>query len=515
MIERRTRLQNPRGAHRALLPLLVLIPFAAAAANEPGGGATRSDAQADPPRDDPGAPREPAGIAVAKAGLQGAAEPGPAMARVPTPIERPPAVPGPALGTVTASPWWSAGFQSTYILQRKAGFSAPYTGPNSLTTEAETGYTLTATLFLGVRPWEGAEAFFNPETIQSQSISHLSGLGGLSNGENQKGGGPTPTLYRARAFVRQTIALGGEISNAEAGPNQFGGPAASRRLVMTAGNFSWADVFDGNACSHDPRTQFLNWALMSYGAFDYAADVRGYTWGIALEYYREDWVLRAGRFALPVESNGLALDLHVLSHYGDTVEIEHDHTLLGMPGKLRAAGFRNHARTGSFRDALQHSATSGGVPDVGDVRRDQSKYGVGVSLEQAVLSDVALFARYSRSDGRTETYTYAEIERSLAVGVSVKGRRWRREGDTLGVAFVANGLSDAHRDYLVAGGVGFLIGDGRLEHYRPEQILEAYYSFNAFRGLWVSIDGQRIANPAYNADRGPVNVIGTRFHVEY
>ncbi len=454
---------------RRLLPLLLLLPSAAAFGSEAAPGSTR------------------------------VGEP----------------VPGPAEEAVAAPRWWSAGFQSTYVLQRKGGFGAPYTGPNSLTTEPETGYTLTATLFLGVRPWKGAELFFNPETIQSQSMSHLSGLGGLSNGENQKGGGATPTLYRARAFLRQTIALGGEVSTADPSSNQLGGQVASRRLVVTAGNFSWADVFDGNAFSHDARTQFLNWSLMGYGAFDYAADVRGYTWGIALEYYHDDWAFRIGRFLQPVESNGLALDFDILRHYGDTVEVEHGHTLFGQPGKVRVAGFRNHARMGSFREAVQHAAVQGGPPTVGDVRREQSKYGVGVGVEQNVLADLGLFARYSYADGQTETYTFAEIERSFAAGASMKGRRWRRDGDTLGVAVVVNGLSDAHRDYLAAGGVGFLIGDGRLERYRSEQILEAYYSFNAFRGFWVTLDGQHIANPAYNAARGPVNIAGIRFHAEY
>lgn len=413
------------------------------------------------------------------------------------------------------SPWWSVGFQSTYVLQRKAGFTAPYTGPNSLTTSAETGYTLTATVFLGVRPWAGAELFFNPETIQSQSLSHLSGLGGLTNGENQKGGGAVPTLYRARVFLRQTIPLGGEVASDEPGPNQFGGEVASRRLVVTAGNFSWADVFDGNAFSHDPRRQFLNWSLMSYGAFDYAADVRGYSWGLAMEYLDGDWALRVGRFAQPVESNGLALDSDLLAHYGDTLELEHDHVLLGQPGKVRVAGFHNRSRMGGFRDALRYAAANGGVPDVGAVRRTQSKYGLGLSLEQSLGQDVGIFARVSRNDGATETYAFAEIEASFAAGVSVQGRPWRRVGDTLGVALVVNGLSAAHRDYVGAGGLGFLIGDGRLERYRPEQILEAYYSLQAFRGFWVSVDGQHVRNPAYNADRGPVNFLGLRFHVEY
>lgn len=417
-------------------------------------------------------------------------------------------------GDAVDRPWWSSGFQSTYVLQRKPGFDAAYTGPHSLLTTPETGYTLTATLYLGVRLWPGAELFVNPEAIQSQEISGLTGLGGLSNGENQKGGGPVPTLYRARVFVRETIPLGGELSTIAAGPNQLGGPVSSRRLVLTAGNFAVPDVFEGNAFAHDPRTQFLNWSFMTYGASDFAADSRGYTWGAAVEYYRDAWTFRLGRFAQPKESNGLPIDPDILRHYGDSVEIEHQHELFGHSGGVRVAGWRNFANMGGFRDARRYASSNGGVPDVANVRRNQAKYGVGVSLDQNVLPDVGVFVRASYNDGQTETYAFTEIERSLTGGASVNGRPWHRAGDTLGIAWAVNGLSGAHRAYLEAGGLGFFIGDGRL-HYRPEQILEAYYSFNAFHDFWFTLDAQHIANPAYNADRGPVNVFGCRFHVEY
>ncbi len=442
------------------------------------------------------------------------AEAAPVAFAAPAPSAPPPAPLSALPGGVLEASRWSAGFQSTYVYQYKPAFSAAYTGPNSLLTTAESGYTLTATLFLGVSPWAGGEVFFNPEVIQSQELSHLTGLGGLTNGENQKTGGALPNLYRARLFLRQTIPLGGERSLAEAGPNQFGGEVDSRRLVITAGNFAVTDVFYGNTFAHDPRTQFLNWSLMTYGASDFAADSRGYTWGFALECDLDQWALRAGRFAQPKQSNGLALDYDLLSHYGDSVEVERGHVLWGRGGKVGLAGWRNHARMGGFRDALAYARANGGTPDVANVRRDQTKYGFGVNLEQEVSKDVGLFARYSYNDGQTEAYAFTEIERSLIAGLSVKGRTWGRAEDTLGVAYVQNGLSRAHQDYLAAGGLGFFIGDGRID-YRPERIVEAYYSFNAFRGLWFSVDGQHIANPAYNASRGPVNVFGCRFHLEH
>jgi len=409
---------------------------------------------------------------------------------------------------------WQANFQSTYIWQKKPSLHAVYSGENSLITAPETGYTLTATLMLGYRPWIGGEIFVNPEIIQSEELSNLHGLGGLSNGENQKSGDPKAKLYRARLFLRQTIPIGGDSSAVVSVPNQFSSSVARRRLVVTIGNMAITDIFDGNAFSHDPRTQFMNWALWTYGAFDYAADLRGYTWGGALEYTHDNWAFRLGRFAQPKESNGLSLDFNLTAHYGDNLEIQHDHVLLGRPGKVRVLGFHNRAKMGSFRDALAYAQANGSAPTVADVRKTQSKLGFGVGLEQSISRDAGLFVRFSFNDGQTETYAYAEIERSLAFGGTVRGRLWLRPDDTFGLALVGNGLSAAHRDYLRAGGLGFFIGDGQL-NYGIEQIAEAFYAARVFGGLWFSLDGQYVVNPAYNKDRGPAKILGFRSHVEF
>ena len=405
------------------------------------------------------------------------------------------------------------GAQTTYIWQRKSALRSPYEGANSLRPEAETGYTLSATLFLGARPWRGTELFVNPEVIQAVNISDLHGLGGMSNSENQKGGKQTPTLYLARAFVRQTLSLGGSDVVVDAGQNQFATVVGSRRLVFTAGNMALIDVFDTNRYAHDGRTQFMNWSLLSHGAFDFAADTRGYTWGIAGEYYNDDWVFRLGRYLVPKESNGMSLDFNLFDHYGDNLEVEHTHRLHSLEGKVRALAFRNRESMGAFADAVAAAAGSGAPPDVGAVRRNQEKYGVGLAIEQALPYDGAVFVHGSWNDGRTETYSFAEIERSLAVGATMKGMRWRRPGDSIGTAWVMNALSQDHQIYLAQGGLGFLIGDGRI-NYRPEQLFEAYYSFQAFPGMWLSFDYQRVANPAYNADRGPVSFYGLRVHLE-
>jgi hypothetical protein len=409
---------------------------------------------------------------------------------------------------------WNANFQTTYIWQMHPAFSAAYDGLHSLRSQRETGYTLTATLFLGHRLWRGAELFFNPEMIQTVDLSDLHGLGGLSNGENQKTGGPTARLYSARAFLRQTIRLGGNEAPVDAGANQFGGEVSSRRLVVTVGQMALIDIFDSNAFAHDPRTQFFNWALMAGGASDYAADARGYTVGFAVEYYRDAWAFRFGHFAQPKESNGLALDYRLWAHFGENLEVEHRHALWGREGSVRLMTFFNYARMGGFSDALAYGTATGGTPAVANVRRDRAKLGFGVGLDQNLTRDAGLFGRYSWNDGRTETYAFAEIDRSLTAGLALRGRLWFRPRDTVAASFVQNGLSDPHRDYLAVGGLGNFLGDGQL-NYRPERAFEAYYSFTAFTGLWLTLDGQYIMNPGYNADRGPVTLVACRLHFEF
>lgn len=401
---------------------------------------------------------------------------------------------------------WNAHVQATYVWQAKPAFDAAYSGPASLASWRETGYSFSATAAFGVRPWAGAALYFDPEVVQGKALSGLHGFGGMTNGEQQKTSGTSPTFYRARLFLRQTWNLGGDAQPVASDMNQLAGSVADRRVVLTAGNLAVSDVFDANSQAHDARSQFLNWALVAHGAWDFAADARGYTWGAALEYYDGDWAVRAGRFMLPRESNGLPLERNLFRHYGDQAEVEHHHAWLGQAGTVRVLAFRDRARMGSFRDALAAAAP----PDVGTVRRERSKTGFGLGLDQALTGSAAMFARASRNDGQSETYAFAEIERSLSVGATLQVRGT----DTLGIAVVRNGLSQAHRDYLAAGGIGAFIGDGRLD-YHPEQIAETYYKIGLGRYAALSLDWQHVANPAYNGARGPVNVAGVRLHAQY
>ena len=405
---------------------------------------------------------------------------------------------------------WNAKFQTTYVWQGKAPFNAAYSGSRSLSPEREKSYSFTGTAFFGVRPWAGGEFYFNPEVAQGVPLSNLTGLGGLSNGEIARTSGPKPKLYMARAFLRQNWGLGDIQDAVDSGANQLAGKIHQRQIVLTVGKLSVTDIFDNNVYSHDPRTQFINWSLMTAGAYDYAADARGYSWGAALEYYYDNWGLRAGRFIQPKIPNQLDLDRNIFKHYGDQIELGHGHMFFGQPGKIRLLAFRNRTLMSRFQDALDYAALHGGVPNINNVRNgDKIKYGVGLNLEQQLIPNIGVFSRASWADGKTETYAFTEIDHSLAAGTVIQGNAWSRIQDSIGIAFVQNGLSRQRRDYLSAGGISFFIGDGAL-NYRPENILETYYSLGAIKNTWLTMDYQHIHNPAYNRDRGPVSLGAVR-----
>ena len=417
----------------------------------------------------------------------------------------------------TAGPQaWNAKFQSTYVRQTHPGFSAAYTGPSSLLPSAEKSYSFTATAFLGLRLAPDTELYFNPEAVQGVAFSGLTGLGGLSNGELQKTAGASLLLYRARLFVRQTWGLGGEREDVASDANQLGGSRDKNRVVLTAGNLAVSDLFDSNTYAHDARTQLMNWSFLTHGAFDFAADARGYSWGAALEYFGDDWAVRAGRFIQPKDANGLRLDYAIGRHYGDQIEVEKSIEIAGQPGKVRVLAFRNRLSTGGFNDALAYAAATGGTPDTTLVRRERSKTGFGLNVEQALTPDIGAFARLARSSAETEVYAFAEIDRSLSVGTNFQGRLWGRPMDSIGLAYAQNGLSPAHQAFLAAGGIGFFVGDGRL-NYRAEKIVEGYYSLglDVLRRSAITLGMQYIRNPAYNADRGPVKVVSGRLHTEF
>lgn len=431
---------------------------------------------------------------------------------------------------------WNAYGQATYISSWKPAFPAAYTNlngtPFSLSADAERSFTGTVTAYLGLKAWTGGEFYFAPEMISELPLSGLKGLGGsIQNFELQKNGSVHPLWYRSRFYLQQTFNFGGSQENVQSGPLQLAGNRQSRRLVFTVGNLSVLDIFDKNRYAANLRQQFFNMAFLANATYDFAADARGYSVGLAAEYYYDDWTFRAGRFATPQNPNDLPLDFRLFKYYGDQLELEHRHILFDQPGAVRLLGYRNQEHMGNFNDAINalqanpaqnavncttfnYGSANSSAPDLCWVRKSSVKMGIGLNLEQQVSEDVGVFFRGMFSDGKTEVYSYTSSDRSLSFGAQITGNRWGRSKDALGLGYASNWLSSSHVAYLNLGGVDAFIGDGKI-NYQPEQVVDLYYNLNLLSFAWLTMDYQHIANPGYNTDRGPVDVYGVRVHFEF
>jgi len=402
--------------------------------------------------------------------------------------------------------------QTTFLEQYDPPFHSPYTGANSLIPN-EGRETWDATAFLGWRLWDGAELWVNPEIDQGFGLSGTLGVAGFPSGEAYKVGEAVPYARVPRAFIRQTINLGGDEQKVDAAANQFGGTQTANRLVLTIGKFSVTDIFDTNKYAHDPRADFMNWSLIDTGTFDYAADAWGFTYGATAEWYQGDWTVRGGIFDLSNVPNSAELDPS-FTQFQWVGEIERRYEVWGQPGKLAVTGFLSRGRMGSYADAIALAQTTGGPADISAVRQYRSRPGISMNLEQQITEELGLFARAGFVDGAIEPYEFADIDRTVAAGIALSGKQWGRPDDTFRVAGIVNGISAIHQQYLNDGGLGILVGDGMLPHPGLEQIIEANYQFPVYS--WTAtLDYQFIVNPAYNEDRGPVSVIGARVHKDF
>jgi high affinity Mn2+ porin len=372
---------------------------------------------------------------------------------------------------------------------------------------------------MGLRLWQGAELWVDPEIDQGFGLSGTHGIAGFVSGEAYKQGADDPYARLPRYFITQTIDLGGETEKVEADANQFGGSQTANRLVITVGKFGVADAdvkgtFDSNEYAHEPRSDFLNWALVDTGTFDYAADAWGFTYGAAVEWDKGPWTLRGGIFDLSIVPNSTELDPRFGQFQWDG-EIERRYKLWQHPGKLAVTGFLSRGRMGLFEDAIQLSEMTGQPADIASVRNYRSRGGISLNLEQQITPNVGFFMRAGVADGNVEPFDFTDIDRTVAAGLSLSGKQWGRPDDTWGIAGVINGISGVHEAFLNDGGLGILIGDGKLPHPGLEEIVETYYRMALAKGYWFSPDYQFIADPAYNRDRGPVSVIGVRLHAEF
>lgn len=432
---------------------------------------------------------------------------------------------------------WNLYGQATYISSWKLAFPAGYTNfngtPNSLIPHPERSFTGSVTAYLGLKPWKGGEIYLVPEMISESPLSDLKGLGGaVQNFELQKSGTITPIWYRSRFYIKHYLNLGGESKPVISAPMQLGGTVDSRRLVFTVGNLSILDIFDKNTYAGDLRQQFFNMAFLTHAAYDFAADARGYSFGMALEYYFDDWTARFGHFAGPKNPNDLPLDYRLFKYYGDQFELEHRHKLYDHPGAIRLLGYRNNLFSGRFDDAINayqtnpvqynattctsynYSSANVNAPDLCWARKANIKMGIGINVEQSLADDIGLFLRGMYSDGQVEVFSYLPADRSFSFGSLMTGKRWGRIMDSIGIGYGISWLSSIHVDYLNRGGADGFIGDGKI-NYHPEQVVNIFYKLNLNSPVWITLDYQHIVNPAFNADRGPVDIFGARAHFEF
>ncbi len=408
-------------------------------------------------------------------------------------------------------PGWNWHVQNTDILQAHPSFHAPYSGPISMNSSDELKETVSFDLFLGARLWRGAEFHVDGLVWQGFGLGNTRGAEGFPNGEAFRLGTTVPNINPARAFLRQTVGLGGDQETVEDDALNIAGKRDISRVTLTAGRFSAKDIFDNNSYANDPRTQFLNWSLMANEAWDYPADSLGYITGVAIELNEPGWAARYGFSQVPRVSNGMAVDRHLLEAWGMVAEFEKRFTLNEHPGAVRFLSFLNRAHMGSYEGAVDNPARPA---DIVSTRAYRSKFGFGLNVEQEFCPAVGGFLRLGWSDGKTEGWTFADVDQTATLGLSVKGNRWHRPNDTFALAGALNGISGVHQRFLAAGGTGILAGDGALS-YGLEQVLESYYDLAIWKTVHATLDYQFIANPAFNRDRGPINIVGARLHWSY
>jgi high affinity Mn2+ porin len=408
----------------------------------------------------------------------------------------------------SATPWWNWHVANTEVVQWHPGFSAQYSGPNSLDNHPASSETVDLDVFAGLRLWQGAELHVDGLAWQGFGFNHTLGIEAFPSAMAYKVGARLADATFARVFIRQTIGLGGATQDVPDDPLHLPGKQDESRLVITLGEMSALDVFDDNAYAGDPTTQFLDWALVGNEAWDYPANSLGFISGLALEWYQPPWALRYGFFQVPRESNGLAEDPAYLRAWGMVVELERRLSLNQHPGAVRLLTYLNRAHMGSYQDAIGSPVRPA---DIDSSQAYRYKYGVCLNVEQEIMKDVGIFTRLGWSDGQNQTWAYADVDQGASAGLSLNGDLWKRPEDTYGAACVISALSKVHQEFFEDGGEGILAGDGALS-YGLEKAFESYYNFAVGKSIHLSADYQFIIDPAYNRARGPVSVIGGRFH---
>jgi len=392
---------------------------------------------------------------------------------------------------------WLLHGQATFVLQGHPAFRSPYRDEKSLRPAAQARNTQSMDLILGRRLWAGAEFVVDAGLTRGFGLSNANGVAAFPSNEAFRLGSQNFHFSTPRVFLRQTIALSEATIPSDADPLRFDRPLPRERITITAGKISVWDIFDDNRYAHDARTQFLNWSQVGALAFDYTSDARGFVPGVAVEYDTGSWGLRAGAFQYPRRANSLFLDPSVTRAFQGLAEIDRFYTLGGRPGAVRLIGGFSSGRFSTWREITENGPESYGQNPLGY----RKKFNWAFNWEQELTDDLGAFARASWNDARSQSFIYSQADRAISGGLSLRGQRWNRPVDTVGAAVHVGWLGQGQRDYLKAGGIGFIIGDGALR-YQAEVVPEVYYDVRLAPGTNAALDYQVVVNPAYNAARG-------------
>jgi hypothetical protein len=416
--------------------------------------------------------------------------------------------------------FWLSG-QANFIFQTHPPFHADYSGTNSLGPRYEKATSRVMTLYTGVRLNNSTELLFDLEEAGGAALSTGLGLAGNTDLDIVRNPLLSKAPYPSRAMIHKVFALSKD--NVENQRNAFSlfAELPRRRLEIRFGKFSMPDFFDVNSVGSDTHLQFINWTTDNNGAYDYAADTRGYTVGATADYEDRNWGFRFAEALMPKVANGIDLVWRPWQVHAENFEYELRHGIIPKkPGVIRLLAYTNYANMGIYRDAIvqfeNHTApTPESVPEITNhpwhITR---KYGFGINLEQNLTHYLTAFARFGWDNGKTESFAYTEVDQTFAEGLGASGAWWHRKQDRAGLAFVSNAIKKDHQTYLADGGLGFLLGDGKL-NYGRENILETYYTIHVWRGIYLAPGLQHINNPGYNRDRGPVLVPSFRAHIEF
>ncbi|WP_207536887.1 carbohydrate porin [Sabulicella rubraurantiaca] len=405
---------------------------------------------------------------------------------------------------------WLIRGQATFILQGHPRFRSPYRGEASLSPAPNARNTFSSDLVVGRRLWHGAEVIVNASVTRGFGVSNSVGAAAFPNNEAFRLGSTEPYFFVPRAFFRQTIALSGDTVPPDDDPLRFTESLPRERITITIGKLSVWDIFDDNRYAHDARTQFLNWALVGAAGFDYAADARGWTNGIAVEWENGTWAVRAGVFQVARRANGLFLDPSVTRAFQALVSLERFWEVSGREGAARLIYGYSRTRQSSWNQLFRNGFDTFEQNPNGY----EGKHNLALSFDQQITGDLGVFGRLSWNDGRTQNWMFTETDRAVSAGVSMQGTRWGRPRDTVALGGNVGWISAGRRRYLEAGGIGFIVGDGRL-NYAPEVAIETYYNMHVAAGIDVALNYQAIVNPAYNQDRGPVHLFALRFRTAF